>query len=162
MGILSLVMLASGAHASDAKFVFRMPGKMVVASVDNNQSEAVFEASNISITPDFSSRKTGLDRTLVVLQFTAANNNNSSVSDTREASVRLTYLNRYDQPAPEISGIQYIYRQTLGFPKSGETVNSYNERILPTGNAPTGIKRIKIDYYVGSEFQKTEFFNIPA
>lgn len=33
MGILTSAMLASGAHAAEPKFYFRMPGKMVVAAV---------------------------------------------------------------------------------------------------------------------------------
>lgn len=39
MGILASVMLASGAQASDAKFVFRMPGTKVAAAVAPTEPE---------------------------------------------------------------------------------------------------------------------------
>ncbi len=99
MGVLASMMMASAAHASsDAKFFFRMPGKLIqVADVVSKK----FDASKMTSTIDVQSETSGGDF-IARLSLTVKNGNTSDVDDHFRLVDDPSIYNDEHGPVPEL------------------------------------------------------------
>lgn len=152
MGIFAAVMMASGAHAVEPKFMFRMPGKLIQAAEVISKK---FDATKMTSTIDVQSENRSGDF-VARLSLTVKNGNASDVEEHFRLVDDPSIFNDGNGPVPELEidfldehgMIQFssgIFRVETGI-APGESTTSTREWNLGRSDSGTKIASARIRY----------------